>query len=655
MDPKGLSSFEELKATGLLPSPKGVALQLINLMRDENVSRSAIVRTLMADPALCGRLIKVANRANLAGCRPVASVAAALTVLGLASVRSLALSFSLLSANRSGLCEGFDYSKFWTRSLNAGLAARSLAINLSLASPEEIFICGLLSRIGYLALATVFPQQYSEVLSKVSNEPGLSLLALERDRFGTDHNELTRELLLEWEIPRQLVEPVASHENAEDTNFPEGSRGYLLRNSLHLAHFMADLNLGEDLQRRSSLPDLFLLGARLGLESDVIIRVTDQVAVEWREWASLLALESKVVTPLASIAQCVPADDGTAVASPGLPQPGLQLRILVVEDDPVAAAKLEAMLKAAGHTVAVAPDGAEGLKLALDLQPQLLIADVNMPNMDGIELCRALRETAVGKRIYYLIMTAVEDEDRQVQAFEAGADDYLVKPVKPRMLTARLRAGQRVLRLQQEVESEYREIQRFSAELALKNRRLQHAAMVDPLTELPNRRYAVERLEKEWSAARDKGGRLSCLMLDVDRLQDVNDRYGHDVGDSLLRHVAQLLKRNMQGDNVACCMGGEEFLIICPNANVEVAHVLAQQLCRTLSETRFESGTLKLSLTVSVGVAGLAAGVANWEALMGCAERALHLAKRFGRNRCMVHPLNVGAPKRSQATIPSAI
>src|SRR5688572_621502 len=153
MTPKGLYSFEELKATGLLPSPKGVALQLLTLMRDENVSRPAIVRTLMADPALCGRLIKVANGANLAGCRPVASIAAAVTVLGLASVRSLALSFSLLSAYRTGVCEGFDYPAFWTRSLNEGLAARILAARLRLSSPEEIFICGLLSRIGYLALA----------------------------------------------------------------------------------------------------------------------------------------------------------------------------------------------------------------------------------------------------------------------------------------------------------------------------------------------------------------------------------------------------------------------------------------------------------------------------------------------------------------------
>src|SRR5688500_5007301 len=136
----GNTSGDELKATGLLSSRKGVALQLINHTRDEDVSRAEIVRTLMADPALCGRLIKVANGANLAGCRPVASVAAALTVLGLSAVRNLALSFSLLSAYRDGVCQAFDYPAFWTRSLNAALAARAIARNLRLAAPEEIFI-----------------------------------------------------------------------------------------------------------------------------------------------------------------------------------------------------------------------------------------------------------------------------------------------------------------------------------------------------------------------------------------------------------------------------------------------------------------------------------------------------------------------------------
>ena len=144
MDRSGQSSFEELKATGLLPSPKGVALQLINLTRDEDVSRAEIVRTLMADPALCGRLIKVANGANLAGCRPVASVAAALTVLGLSAVRNLALSFSLLSAYRDGVCQAFDYPAFWTRSLNAGLAARILAARLrSACGPKSAGRCSV--------------------------------------------------------------------------------------------------------------------------------------------------------------------------------------------------------------------------------------------------------------------------------------------------------------------------------------------------------------------------------------------------------------------------------------------------------------------------------------------------------------------------------
>jgi PleD family two-component response regulator len=130
-----------------------------------------------------------------------------------------------------------------------------------------------------------------------------------------------------------------------------------------------------------------------------------------------------------------------------------------------------------------------------------------MPEMDGIALCKSLRATKPGQRIYLIILTALEDEDHLIEAFEAGVDDYIVKPLNERVIKARLRAGQRVIRLQEEIEREREEIRRYAAELAVTNRRLQEAALTDMLTALPNRRYGMDRMEQEWAAAKRSGGR----------------------------------------------------------------------------------------------------------------------------------------------------
>ncbi|MBL8503499.1 MAG: HDOD domain-containing protein, partial [Rhodocyclaceae bacterium] len=160
MNPMDLSKFEKLKATGNLPSPKGVALAILRLTQREDASMAELARIIKTDPAFVGRLIKAANSVNANPGRPVVSVQEALVVLGMPAVRNLSLGFSLLSQYKSGACKGFDYEQFWGGSLACGIAFQALTLRNRAAQPEEAFSVGLLARVGELALATIYTEDY---------------------------------------------------------------------------------------------------------------------------------------------------------------------------------------------------------------------------------------------------------------------------------------------------------------------------------------------------------------------------------------------------------------------------------------------------------------------------------------------------------------
>jgi len=645
------SKFEQLKASGLLPSPKGVALAIMRLTQNESVNGNDIARTIKADPALSGRIIKAANAGSafMTGRRPIAAVPDALVVLGLQAVRQLALGFSLVSGYREGGCANFDYSGFWSRSLITAIAIQALTTRTKAAAPEETFILGLLSRIGCLALATLYPQAYDRVLLKYKDGAGAELVKLEQEEFAMDHNELTAALLADWGIPKALAEPVYYHSRPETSTYTEGSRAYLLTHSLHVAAYLAELCLTDENQRRTMLPNLFLLGTRLGIESEGMLALSDQIVKEWREWGKVLDVKTHDIVPFTQIASSMPTgDDATDDDADAAGSGGIKLRLLAVDDDRSILALLKKVLSGAGHTVYTASNGREALSMALEHRPQLIITDWIMPEMDGISFCRALRETRVGRGIYVLILTSMEDENRLVEAFEAGVDDFVVKPFSPKALRARLRAGQRVIQLQQEVESDREEIRRFAAELAMTNRRLQQAALVDPLTDIPNRRYAMDRMHQEWAAADRSRHPLACMMIDVDHFKRINDTYGHDTGDAVLRRTAEALKASARAQDVICRIGGEEFLVICPNTDLDAAAQCAERLRSAVATTRVQVGTLSLQTTISVGVAAMDKGMLGPDALIKAADQAVYAAKQAGRNRsCVVRP-------RQQATLSAA-
>ena len=635
MTPIDVSKFEQLRATGELPSPKGAALTIVRLTQKEDVPLNDLAKAIGADPAFAGRLIKAANSAQAAGRRPVASIPDALSVLGIATVRTLALGFSLLSNYSKGKCQGFDYDRFWSHSLVCGLAFQVLMQRTRAAVADEAFCVGLLARVGSLALATIFPDDYARLLNDSKGKEVDALTSAEERAFALTHCQLTAAMLEDWGIPKVFTEPVMYHELPEQSRFEEGTRPYHLTMALALAEHVADICLAQESEWRSMMPQLFMLGSRLSVDAEAMMAICDKVAKEWQEWGALLKVSTKEMPPFAEMSK--------APAPPQLSEgfllkggeDGYRLRVLLVEDDRSMRNLLAAMLKEAGHEVFEAENGRDGFEMALEIRPEMMIVDWMMPEMNGMELTRSLRETPAGRGVYILILTALEDDEALVEAFESGVDDFMTKPLKPRVLAARLRAGQRVVKLQQEVERDREDIRRFAAELAVTNRKLQQVALTDFLTGFPNRRYAMARLQQDWSATSRSQRPLSCMVIDLDGFKQVNDNYGHDIGDAVLKQTAQAIKAALRTEDVICRMGGDEFLAICPDTDLESAMLCAERVRQAVADLRISAGGEVITGSISVGVAQRVANMPNLDGLIKRADEGVYLAKSNGRN-CVV-------------------
>jgi two-component system cell cycle response regulator len=621
----GSARFEQLKAMGALPSPKGAALAIIRLTQKDGVSLGDLAHAIKADPAFVGRLIKAANGINMIGRRPIVSVHDALTVLGVPAVRSLALGFSLVSEYSSGKCRNFDYGRFWSHSLVCAIALQSLAQRTRAVPAEEAFSIGLLARIGELALATLFPEEYSAVLAELLAKPDSHKAELEHRAFVMTHSELTAAMLLDWGIPKMFAEPAFHHETPDEAHFAEGSRQYALTYALALAELVADICLAADAARRSSMPQLFMLGSKLSLDGETLTVICDRVIRDWQEWGALLKIKTQPVPSFEELAKPVSGTSAEA-ASDG------RLRVLVVDDEASTRALLRALLTDMGHEVFEACDGREAFDRALELRPHIMIIDWMMPEMDGIELTRSLRQTKQGASIYVLLLTSFEDDDRLVEAFECGVDDYMAKPLRPRVLAARLRAGQRLIELQRAIERDSEEIRRFASELAVTNRRLQEAALTDTLTGFPNRRYAMERFQQEWASATRSKRPLSCMIIDLDKFKAINDTYGHDVGDSALKQIAAALKSALRSPDVICRVGGDEFLVICPDTTLAAAVAAAERIRKAADAVPVVSDMLRLHGSVSIGVAMREESMVDIDALIKRADQGVYVSKQQGRN-----------------------
>ncbi|NWG31411.1 MAG: diguanylate cyclase [Rhodocyclaceae bacterium] len=345
--------------------------------------------------------------------------------------------------------------------------------------------------------------------------------------------------------------------------------------------------------------------------------------------ASLLKTAIQEMTDPAALSAATPGMG--SLAAPSADEEALC--ILIVAQDERTRAQLAAALTAAGHRIRLADDGRRGFLLALQERPHILITEWDMSGMGGIGMIRALRQTKFGRGIYILITTARETEESLVAAFAAGVDDFLAKPLNHRVLKARLRAAERVVRLQREVERDRDEIRRYADELAEANRRLREAALTDVLTGLPNRRYAIEFFSHEWQVASRGGRPLVAMLIDVDHFKEINDSHGHGGGDVVLKEIAAAIKHALRAQDVVCRTGGDEFTVICPDTDLAAGLVCAERVRKAVAALRFTLGGFCRHGSVSIGVAMRDETTVDIESLIECADRGAFLAKQRGRNR----------------------
>jgi diguanylate cyclase (GGDEF)-like protein len=630
--------LSRLKIGNRLPTPKGVALEVINLTQREDASNHDIVRMISADPALSARVIKAANVLLTNPSRPIATIADAVTVLGVRALRQLVLGIALIVDYRHGPCKQFNYPHFWTHSLLAGIAAKHLAARARLAVAEEIFVLGLLGNIGQLALATAYPDEYGDVLEQAKGKALDELCRQEQDKFDCDQAELSEAILADMHFPKIFQALVRDFRQPELSKMVEGTREWRLLHLLHVASLLADACLASPAERGKLVAKLRLHAARVAIETDHLIEIGDACVRDWLEWLELLNMKMVHIPQFAELLNQSDAADA-ANAAVEVPQwahaaqANYRMRVLLVEEDRAMRVLLETMLKAAGHEVLVARNGVEAMGLVEQHHPQLVITGWTMPQMDGITLCRKLRENPERRNVYVIILTVQESVDRLVEAFEAGADDYLVKPVAQKVFFARLRAAQRVVQLQEELAFDREQLLRFSKDLAASNERLQRLALTDALTELPNRRFAMERLEQEWALSKRGDRTLSCMMVDIDYFKPINDKFGHPAGDEALKLVASTLRQSARTQDVVCRYGGEEFVVICPDTGIDAAYQCAERLRLNVAALKFKNQEAGIRLTISIGVAEKKEGVASIEKLLNRADECLYAAKQGGRNR----------------------
>jgi two-component system cell cycle response regulator len=304
--------------------------------------------------------------------------------------------------------------------------------------------------------------------------------------------------------------------------------------------------------------------------------------------------------------------------------------ILIAEDDPVSRMLLEKTLVKAGYEVATVTNGREALESFRKKFFPIVLTDWMMPEMDGLQLCRAIRENVSTGYVFIFILTARDSIDDMVAGLEAGADDYLTKPFKRAELIARLKTATRVLKLEKSLKDANEEITILS--------------ITDTLTGCYNRTFMDEQLPKEIKRAIRYNHPISLIMVDIDHFKQVNDTHGHQAGDAVLKELVRSINKSIRyGVDWVARYGGEEFLVVFPETNFKIAEVLAERLRRDISQHTIQIKEIEIRITASLGVTGFTPSHSlkevSYEAMINLADKSLYQAKEEGRNRVVGRPI----------------
>lgn len=303
-------------------------------------------------------------------------------------------------------------------------------------------------------------------------------------------------------------------------------------------------------------------------------------------------------------------------------------RVLLVEDDPIQAGETEAILKDSGYEVLWARDGHDAIKHAKTSKPDIILLDLILPGLGGYEVCRWLKLDETARDIPVIMLTVKSDLSDKISGFQIGADDYLPKPYDALELNARIYALLRTKALQNELRLKNRQLEELLE-------KVNYLAITDMLTGLYNRRRLHDILSSEFERAERYKTPFSLVMLDLDFFKKVNDKFGHNAGDAVLKEISGQILKNVRDIDTAARYGGEEFMVILPNSDKNSARAVAERMRQTVASHSFQD--IASAVTVSIGISGMPdANIRNVDELIRCADIALYRAKQSGRNRVEV-------------------
>ena len=312
--------------------------------------------------------------------------------------------------------------------------------------------------------------------------------------------------------------------------------------------------------------------------------------------------------------------DAVSHVGSGVADLGQEFRILVVDDSPIYRKLVDQSLSQDHYPVLFAKNGREALSLFAEHRPALVITDWTMPDLSGPELCQRIRREFHDRYAYLILLTSHSNKEQVVEGLAAGADDYLTKPFHPGELLARVGVGRRIIELHREVET--------------KNRQLEDLALTDALTGLPNRRAVDHWASRQFSAAARHDFPFWVVMADLDHFKSINDTFGHDAGDVVLKRFAEIVKANTRQSNICGRLGGEEFLLILTHVDREQVAIAIERIRQGFEIQEFTFAGKNTKATASFGAAGFRGSAPpDFSGLLARADAALYSAKRKGRNR----------------------
>jgi diguanylate cyclase (GGDEF)-like protein len=295
------------------------------------------------------------------------------------------------------------------------------------------------------------------------------------------------------------------------------------------------------------------------------------------------------------------------------------MRILIADDDITSRSILEAVLVKLGYDVIAVADGNEAWEELKKVDPpRIAVLDWDMPGRSGPEVCAKVRGKGDEEYSYLILLTANSAQDNIIEGMGAGADDYIVKPYNRQELEVRIKAGVRVIELQGELLAAKEEIRAQSR--------------TDTLTGIPNRRAIFEHLDGEINRTEREKRSISIAMLDIDNFKAVNDTYGHQAGDAVLKECALRVSGSIRPYDILGRYGGEEFLLILPGTSEENAAIVCERILENIQASPFCIDGVSIIVTISIGLATWS-GREDVDKLVAAADKALYMAKEKGKNR----------------------